>query len=205
MIEVNLYSITTGNTNATVGRCVDRVRFDKEALGVGVLEFVKGFLKNHISDIELALKNADIINFLNSNYTMKIKDFVSINYYLARAGYMVQIQNVTDDEENPTSVPAETVEWNVIDTTFLQYDYPTTVKIIPADGMDIVEVLKKIVEQVDFFDPETIGNVKNPLKEYVERLEQVKRIKGSIEPGITTRIYEILDQLGIKIFCATGE
>ena len=46
MIEVNLYSIPSQDINSMVGRCVARSRFDKEGMGVSVMEFVKGFLKN---------------------------------------------------------------------------------------------------------------------------------------------------------------
>lgn len=204
MIEVNLYSLLENNVNATVGYCVDRIRFDKEARGISVMEFVKGFLKNNVSHFESALKNSDIIDFINSDFTMRTKDFASINYYLAKAGYLVQIQNVTDDEDNPVSVPAGTTEWNIIDTTFLQYDYPTTMKVIPADGMDVVEVLDKIVGQLSFFDKNTLGNVRNPLKEYVENLKKVKNLNGSASISLTTKIYDTLANLGIKIFTAQG-
>jgi hypothetical protein len=135
---------------------------------------------------------------------MRTKDFASINYYLAKAGYLVQIQNVTDDEENPVSIPAGVTEWNIIDTTFLQYDYPTTMKVIPADGMDIVEVLDKIIGQLSFFDKDVLGSVRNPLREDVEQLKKVKNINGSASISLTTRIYDTLANLGIKIFTAQG-
>lgn len=204
MIEVNLYSLIENNVNATAGKCIDRIRFDKEARGISVMEFVKGFLKNNISEFESALKNNDIIDFINSDLTMRTKDFASINYYLAKVGYLVQIQNVTDDEDNPVSVPAGTTEWNVIDTTFLQYDYPTTMKVIPGDGMDVVEVIDKIVNQLSFFDRDSLGSVRNPLKDYVEQLKKIKNLNGSVSVGLTTRIYETLASLGIKIFTAQG-
>jgi hypothetical protein len=204
MIEVNLYSLLENNVNASAGYCIDRIRFDKEARGIGVMEFVKGFLKNNLSHFESALKNNDIVDFINGDLIMRTKDFASINYFLAKAGFLVQIQNVTDDEENPVSVPAGVTEWNIIDTTFLQYDYPTTMKIIPADGMDIVEVLEKIVEQLSFFDKDILGNVRNPLKEYVENLKKIKNLNGSASVGLTTKIYDTLANLGIKIFTAQG-
>jgi len=204
MIEVNLYSLLENNVNASAGYCIDRIRFDKEARGISVMEFVKGFLKNNLSHFESALKNSDIVDFINGDLTMRTKDFASINYYLAKAGYLVQIQNVTEDEDNPVSVPAGVVEWNIIDTTFLQYDYPTTMKVIPADGMDIVEVLEKIVNQLSFFDNDTLGKVRNPLKEYVENLKKVKNLNGSASIGLTTKIYDTLANLGIKIFTAQG-
>ena len=204
MIEVNLYSLLENSVNASAGYCVDRIRFDKEARGISVMEFVKGFLKNNLSHFESALKNNDIVDFINSDLTMRTKDFASINYYLAKAGYLVQIQNVTDDEENPVSVPAGITEWNIIDTTFLQYDYPTTMKVIPADGMDIVEVLDKIIGQLSFFDKDVLGSVRNPLKEDVEQLKKVKNINGSASISLTTRIYDTLANLGIKIFTAQG-
>ena len=204
MIEVNLYSLLENSVNASAGYCIDRIRFDKEARGISVMEFVKGFLKNNLSHFESALKNSDIVDFINGDLTMRTKDFASINYYLAKAGYLVQIQNVTDDEENPVSVPAGITEWNIIDTTFLQYDYPTTMKVIPADGMDIVEVLDKIIDQLSFFDKDVLGNVRNPLKEDVEQLKKVKNINGSASISLTTRIYDTLANLGIKIFTAQG-
>ena len=204
MIEVNLYSLLENNVNASAGYCIDRIRFDKEARGISVMEFVKGFLKNNLSHFESALKNSDIVDFINGDLTMRTKDFASINYYLAKAGYLVQIQNVTDDEENPVSVPAGITEWNIIDTTFLQYDYPTTMKIIPADGMDIVEVLDKIIGQLSFFDKDILGSVRNPLKEYVENLKKIKNLNGTASVGLTTKIYETLANLGIKIFTAQG-
>lgn len=204
MIEVSLYSLLENNVNASAGYCVDRIRFDKEARGISVMEFVKGFLKNNLSHFESAIKNSDIVDFINGDLTMRTKDFASINYYLAKAGYLVQIQNVTDDEENPVSIPAGITEWNIIDTTFLQNDYPTTMKVIPADGMDVVEVLDKIINQLNFFDSDVLGNIRNPLKEYVENLKKVKNLNGSVSIGITTKIYEILANLGIKIFTAQG-
>lgn len=204
MIEVNLYSLLENNINASAGYCVDRIRFDKEARGISVMEFVKGFLRNNLSHFESALKNSDIVDFINSDITMRTKDFASINYYLAQAGYLVQIQNVTDDEENPVSVPAGITEWNIIDTTFLQYDYPTTMKVIPADGMDVVEVLDKIIGQLSFFDRDALGSVRNPLKEYVENMKKVKNLNGSVSISLTTKIYETLANLGIKIFTAQG-
>lgn len=204
MIEVNLYSLLENSVNASAGYCIDRIRFDKEARGISVMEFVKGFLKNNLSHFESALKNSDIVDFINGDLTMRTKDFASINYYLAKAGYLVQIQNVTDDEENPVSVPAGITEWNIIDTTFLQYDYPTTMKVIPADGMDIVEVLDKIIDQLSFFDKDVLGSVRNPLKEDVEQLKKVKNINGSASISLTTRIYDTLANLGIKIFTAQG-
>ena len=204
MIEVNLYSLLENSVNASAGYCIDRIRFDKEARGISVMEFVKGFLKNNLSHFESALKNSDIVDFINGDLTMRTKDFASINYYLAKAGYLVQIQNVTDDEENPVSVPAGITEWNIIDTTFLQYDYPTTMKVIPADGMDIVEVLDKIIGQLSFFDKDVLGSVRNPLREDVEQLKKVKNINGSASISLTTRIYDTLANLGIKIFTAQG-
>ena len=106
MIEVNLYSIPSQDINSMVGRCVARSRFDKEGMGVSVMEFVKGFLKNNLANFETSLGNAEIVAFINSDSIMSTKDFASINYWLSQAGFMVQIQNVADDEENAIGVPS---------------------------------------------------------------------------------------------------
>lgn len=205
MIEVNLYSVPARDVNATVGRCIDRTRFNKENLGTSVMEFVKGFLKTNVQNFESSLQNGDIVNFINGDQPMSNVDFATINYYLAKAGFLVQIQNVTDDEENPVNVPAGTIEWNVIDKNFLQDDYPTTTKIIPAEGTNITEVLKQIVDQSGVFDDNKFGGIKNPLKDLVDNLEKIKSVTGAVDPALTTRVYEILEQVGYKVFCATSE
>lgn len=205
MIEVSLYSVPSGSdVNVSMGRCVDRSRFDKDSMGVSVLDFVKGFLRTNIATFEMALGNADIINVINGDAGITAKDLACINYWLAKSGYLVKIQNVTDDEENPTDVPSGTAEWNIIDCNFLQFDYPTAIKIIPADGVDIIAVLKQAIEQSGLFDENKFSGTKNPLKDYITQLEKIKDMTGKIEPGLSSKIYDILDQVGFKIFLATG-
>ena len=204
MIEVNLYLIPTTDANATVGRLVARSRFDKEAMGVSVMEFVKGFLKNNSSEFESALKNPELINLINSDTTITTRDLACINYYLEKAGFMVQIQNVTEDEENPVQIGEDQVEWNVIDYNFIQGDYPTATKIIPTQGEDIPAILKKIIGEAGLFDVEKFSGVKNPFTVLTANLDHVQQINGSVNSSITTKIYALLDQMGIKIFCATN-
>lgn len=206
MIEVNLYSIPTQDVNSMVGRCVARSRFNKESMGVSIMEFVKGFLKNNLSNFESSLGNEELVSYINSSSVMSTKDFSSINYWLAQSGFMVQIQNVTDDEENSTEVPSGgVVEWNVIDYNFIQNDYPTATKIIPGEGMDIPSVLRQIVEQSGLFDQNKMSGVKNPFTVLLNNMDKIKSTTGSISPSITSQIYNLLDQMGIKVFCATSE
>lgn len=206
MIEVSLYSIPeNSDVNVTMGRCIDRTRFDKNAMNTGVMEFVKGFLKTNMQSLEPAIKNPGVVSFINDDQTMTTKDFASINYWLAKVGYVVKIQNVTEDEENPTGVPSESAEWNIIDFNFMQEDYPTAIKVIPSAGTDVVSVLKQACEQVGLFDEAKIGGIKNPLKELVDNLVKVKDNMGKIEPGIAGKIYDTLEQVGIKLFLAVGE
>lgn len=206
MIEVNLYSIPAQEMNSMVGRYVARSRFDKEGMGVSVMEFVKGFLKNNLANFENSIGNAELVSFINSETTMSTKDFSCINYWLAQVGYLVQIQNVADDEENATGIPTDdVVEWNVIDYNFMQYDYPTATKIIPGEGLEIPAILRQIVEQSGLFDPNKLSGVKNPFTLLLNNMDKIKNTTGSVSPAITTQIYNLLDQMGIKVFCATSE
>ena len=205
MIEVNLYSISSQDVNTTVGRCIARSRFNKESLGVSIMEFTKGFLKNNLSNFESALGNESIVSFINSDTVMSTRDLSCINYWLSQAGYLVQIVNVADDEENPVSVPEGVVEWNVIDYNFIQYDYPTATKIVPGEGSEIVSVLKQIVDQSGLFDQNKMSGVKNPFTVLINNLENIKSITGSVNSNITSKIYELLAQMNIKVFCAVSE
>lgn len=205
MIEVNLYSIPTQDPDSMVGRCVARSRFNKESMGVSIMEFVKGFLKENLGKFETSIGNEDLVSFINNSTVMSTKDLSTINYCLQEIGYKVQIQNVADDEENAVGVPEGVVEWNVIDCNFIQYDYPTTTKIIPGVGSDIPTVLKQIVKQSGLFDTNKFSGVKNPFTELIANLDRIKSTSGSISPTIVSKIYGLLDQMGIKVFCATSE
>ena len=205
MIEVSLYSIPAHDLNATVGTCIDRARFDHDKMGTGTLAFVKGFLKTNVNAFETSVANPSLISVINSDVTWTAKDLASVNYWLIKAGFIVKIQNVTEDEENPVGVSQGTVEWNIIDYNFMQFGYPTATKIIPTDSMDIPTVLRKVIENSGLFAQDRFVGVKNPLTELLANLDKVKDISGTISPSITTKIYEDLDQLGIKIFIASGD
>lgn len=205
MIEVNLYAIPAKDAGATVGRCIDRTRYDMDVMKVSVMEFVKGFLKTNVPNFDASVNNPDIISLINSDDTLTTKDFACINYYLIKSGYMVTIQNVTEDEENPLSIPAEMIEWNIMDYNFMQNGYPTTTKIVQSGGTDVVSVLDNIANNTGLFREDKFGGIKNPLKELVDTIKKIKEVKGSIEPGPVTKAYEVLDNLGIKVFCAVSE
>lgn len=205
MIEVNLYSVSTQDPNSMVGRCIARNRFDRESMGVSIMEFVKGFLKENLNNFQTGLGNSELVAFINSTTVMSTKDLASINYYLQEVGYKVQIQNVADDEDNPNGVESGTVEWNVIDNNFIQNDYPTTTKIIPGNNSDISTILRQIVEQSGLFDSSKFSGVKNPFTELLANMDKMKSITGSISPTITSQIYNLLDRMGINVFCATSE
>lgn len=205
MIEVSLYVVPAGEITSMVGRCVARSRFSRESLGVSVMEFVKGFLKENLEKFENGIGNDELSAIINSNRVFSTRDFSCINYYLGQAGYKVMIFNVADDEENPVGVPSgEVIEWNVIDRNFIQNDYPTATKIIPAEGTEIPAVLRQIVEQSGLFSDRFRG-LKNPFKELLDGMDRIKKATGSVNSSITTKIYSLLSQLGIDVFCATSE
>ena len=206
MIEVNLFKIPAGEWTSTVGTCIARNRFDKEAMGVTIEEFAREFLKENMDRFELGLGSTELTETINSASFISRKDLACLNYYLSKAGYLLKIFNVTDDEVNATGVPSgEVVEWNIIDYNFLQYDYPTAIKIIPGEGLDIPGVLNQVIEQTDLFSADKFSGLKNPFTELINALNSIKSITGEVNSGITTRIYALFDQLGIKLMCIRGE
>lgn len=206
MIEVNLYSIPAGEVSSRVGKCVARYRFDKESMGVTVENFVKGFLKDNLDKFEQGIGSAEFTGLINSSSNFTRKDIITINYFLTQAGFTLKVYNVTDDEENPSGVPSgEVVEWNIIDHNFIQNDYPTAVKIMPAPGAGIPNILRQIVEKSGLFDEDKFAGLKNPFTELLNNLDKIKNISGEVNPAITSRIYQYLDEMGLEIFCATSE
>lgn len=206
MIEVNLYSIPAGDNTARVGKCLARNRFDREAMGVSVPEFVKGFLKDNLDKFETGVANPELNSLINSDGILSRKDLACINYYLVQTGFMFQVINVADDEENPNGVPSgDVIEWNVIDNNFIQNDYPTATKIIPSVDQDIPVVLKQIVDESGLFDNDKFAGLKNPFTNLFTNIERIKNVSGSINATLVSRVYEALDQVGFSIFCATSE
>jgi len=206
MIEVNLYAIPTDMNNARVGKCLARNRFDKEAMGITVEEFVKGFLKDNLDKFENGIGNNNLVELINTAENLTRQDLACINYYLIRAGFMFQVQNVADDEEDPIGVPTgDIIEWNIIDENFIQNDYPTATKILPAADQDIITILKQVVSQGSVFSESKFAGIKNPFTDLFINLDRIKNVSGSIDPGLVSRVYEYLDQIGVKVFCATSE
>ena len=204
MIEVSMYSIPADDFNSRVGRCIARNRFDRETIGTSIEDFCKGFLKDNLDRIEAKVGYGNISDIVNSSDALTRKDLSCINYYLNREGLKIQIQNVADDEENATTVPSGIVEWNIINRNFIQNDYPTTTKIIPSPDQDIIDVLNQVIENSDLFNEKFTG-MPNPFKELLDNLKRVKDISGSINSTLVSRVYELLDQLGFDVFCATSE
>ena len=204
MIEVNLYSIPVDDFNSRVGRCVARNRFDKETMGVTIEEFVKGFLRDNLDKIESKLGMGDLSEIINGEGMLTRRDLSCLNYYLNKVGLKFQIQNVTDDEENPTGIPDGAIEWNIINKNFIQYDYPTAIKILPGLEKDIPVVLREIVENSGAFK-DKFEHMKNPFTELLDNLDRIKSVSGAVNSAIVGKIYECLDQIGIEVFCATSE
>lgn len=206
MIEVNLYSTPVDDPKAQVGRSVARSRFDKESMGVSVMEFVKGFLKNNLTRFENSIGNAELVEFINSDTFMSTTDFSCVNYLLGKVGYQVAIFNVADDEENAEGVPTgEVIEWNIINSNFIQNDYPTATKIMPGEGVDIPQILRQVVQQSGLFDPNKFSGIRNPFVTLLNNLDQIKKVSGSVNSTLTTQIYSLLGQMGFNILCLTSE
>jgi hypothetical protein len=206
MIEVSLYSIQGTDPSVMVGRCVARSRFDQETMGVNVMEFTKGFLRNNLDTLDGALSSSELTSFLNSDMTMTTRDFSSISYLLSQVGYKVTIWNVADDEDNSTGVPdGDIIEWNVIDHNFIQNDYPTATKILPSEEETIGNTVTKIVEQSGLFDEDKFSGVRNPFKSLLLSLKESANVTGSVHGAAVTQVYGLLKQMGIEIFCALSE
>lgn len=206
MIEVNLFAVPAGDKDAMVGRLVARSRFDRETMGVSVMEFTKGFLQNNLELFEGQLGNADLVGLINSDQILSRQEILGcINYYLLQAGYYIKIWNVAEDEENAVTIPTGTgVEWNIVNHNFIQNDYPTCTKIM-SDGQDIPTILKQIVEQSGLFNEARFGGAVNPFQILLNNLEHIKEISGQVNSNLTSKIYQILNDCHYHIFCATAE
>lgn len=204
MIETSLYSVPTSDFDSRVGRCVARNRFDREAIGTSIEDFLRGFLRDNLDKIEAKAGMGNLSDLINSDEVLTRKDIACINYYLGRSGFRVKIQNVADDEENATGVPDGVVEWNVINHNFIQNDYPTAVKVIPSPDEDVPTILQKIVDESGLFGERYTG-MKNPFTEIFGDLKRVKDVTGAVNGTLVAKIYELLDQMGIEVFCATSE
>ena len=204
MIEINLFMVPAGDPNAKVGKCIARNRFDREAIGTSIEAFSKGFIKDNLDNIENRAGMSEISAIVNSDDVLTRKDISCINYYLGKVGLHIQIQNVADDEDNPVSVPTGTVEWNVINRNFIQYDYPTATKVLPGLDSDIIDTLKEIVDNSDIFD-EKFKGMKNPFTDLFDNLKRIKDVSGATNSALVSKVYETLDLLGYDVFCATSE
>ena len=114
MIEVNLFSVPAADVDAKLGSCVARARVDIDALGSGVFDFVKGFIRDNLDNLEGSIGNSDLVQFINSDDLLTTVDFATLKYLLKKIGYLITVWNVADDEENSQGVGEGTIEYNII-------------------------------------------------------------------------------------------
>jgi len=205
MIEVSLFSVPAADVDSKFGSCVARARVDIEALGSGVFDFVKGFIRDNLDNLEGSIGNADLVQFINSDDILTTVDFATLKYSLKKIGYLLTVWNVAEDEVNSQGVGEGTVEYNVINHNFLQNDFPTVTKLIPEEGKDISDILSEVIEQSGLFNPDKFAGVKNPFTGLLNSLHQEKENMGNINYTISAQIYNLLDQMGFEIFCSTAE
>jgi hypothetical protein len=196
MIEITL--VSKGDRFSNVSRFVSRKRFSPDVMGVGVNEVIKGFIRANLNDLESVINNSDLVSFLNSDQTMSNKDFQSIKYLLGDLGYDILVYFVADDEENALEVGDGTYEYNVIDNTFLQNDYPTVTKIIIPNTGSVTDVIERIVSQSGLFNESKLG-IKNPFTVLINNLRDQQNTLGASNGMLITRIYNMLSATGIDV------
>jgi hypothetical protein len=170
-----------------------------------VFDFVKGFIRDNLDNLEGSIGNADLVQFINSDDILTTVDFATLKYSLKKIGYLLTVWNVAEDEVNSQGVGEGTVEYNVINHNFLQNDFPTVTKLIPEEGKDISDILSEVIEQSGLFNPDKFAGVKNPFTGLLNSLHQEKESMGNINYTISAQIYNLLDQMGFEIFCSTAE
>lgn len=204
MIEVSLYAIAPDDTYAKTGRCVARNRFDKEAMGTSVEEFVRGFLKDNLE--RFSGDGRDINGILEDNKFLSRTDLACINNLLAKIGYTFIVTTVADDEENPTGVPSgDVVEWNIINLNNLQDDYPVATKIVPSLPQDFIEIFDQIIGGCGFYNEDKFSGIKNPFSSEMNVLKSTKEKTGASSESAISKIHRLLEEHGIRIFVATSE
>ena len=204
MIEVSLYAITPGDNYAKTGRCVARNRFDKEAMGTSVEEFVRGFLKDNFE--RFSNDGREINTILEENKFLSRMDLICINNLLIKIGYTFIVTTVADDEENPTGVPTgDIVEWNIINQNHLQDDYPVATKLVPDLPQDFIKIFEQIVDGCGFYNEDKFAGVQNPFTPLLATLKATKEKTGDLSASITTKIHKLFEDHNIRIFVATSE
>lgn len=202
MIEVTLISSTEG---ARVGRFVSRKRANLELLGVNKNQFIQGFLRDNMDTIETAVHNPDLVNLINSDTLLNNKDIASIKYTLSTVGYQMLVTFTADDEINSVTIPTGEVEYNFIDSTFIQEDLPVSTKDSASVGTSIVPVLNKSITSLGFYSEEKFKGVNNPLVGLLNQAADDEKTTGAPGAIIINRIYTILEQLGVQIYAIIGE
>ena len=202
MIEVTLISATEGSR---VGRFVSRRRASLEQLGVNKNQFIQGFLRDNMDTIETAIHNPDLVNLINNDSLLNNKDIASIKYSLSTVGYQMLVTFTADDEVNSVTVPTGEVEYNIIDSTFIQDDMPVSTKETASLGSSVVPTIKSAINNLGFYSEDKFKGVNNPLLGLIKQAEDDEKTTGAPSSAIINRIYMILEQLGIQIYAIIGE
>lgn len=205
MIEVNLYKGPKGVKGDVINlTSIGRARFDKEAMGTSVEEFVIGFLKDEME--KFATDGRDISAILESNKYLGRQDLNCINNLLIEnTGFRFEIYSVADDEINPNGlVSGETFEINIINHNHIIEDYPTCTKMTPSLPLDLPGTLRQIVNESDLYNEDKFAGINNPFSKYLGVLENDKRV-GNVNESASSAIYRVLAEHGINVIWVSSE
>jgi len=199
-LESNLIKVN-GGMYSLGGNIIARSRVNvTEATDVTAI--ILDFLQKNLEFLTPNIKNEAFIRQLESRTTLSIEEIAELNYVLADNGYLMTNFCVADLEINSNEVPDNTMEYNIVDNTRINFQFiPFATKIaMDLDKMSVYQLYSKINELYNLFSSDLFADVPNPIKNDLISIDWQERPTGSVNTALTDHINNTLRFIGKEIY-----
>lgn len=198
-LEVNL--VRTSSIDSRMAKFIVRERFKVEN-DTEALDAIKQFISNHMDTFTASISNKVFLNSLSNLQSLTINELDCLRYVLSvTVNLDIWYWYVSDNETNPTEVPAGIYEYQIVDkSNVVGMFIPFTTKISQSQSDNKLTTLyDQINDMFGFFKSTLFTGIENPLTKMINSIKGDENVLGITSSTKTTYCNAIFDFLKKEI------
>lgn len=197
-LEINL--VKTDAVGATAFQSLNRTRVQVNTTN-DINAVLKDFILENIGEIDMHIRDKAFMAQLgNLDDTFDLQMLQSIKFTLATNGIDIIYYAVSEDEDAPAEVAADTVEYIAMSSVLGNAGVPFALKFIgsPKTGTK-AELYETIMTNFRLFNGSMFIN--NPMKRQIDAINTTETLIGHAPVASCEYVNTILEYLGVKLIC----
>lgn len=196
-LEINL--VKTNAVGATAFQSLNRTRVQVNTTN-DINAVLKDFILENIGEIDMHVRDKAFMAQLGNLENFDLQMLQSIKFMLATNGIDIIYYAVSEDEDAPAEVAADSVEYIAMSSVLGNAGIPFALKCIgSAKTGTMAEVYETIMANFRLFNGDMFAN--NPMKRQIEAINTTETLIGHTPAASSNYVNSILEYLGVKLIC----